>query len=136
MSFLKIIEQDLLNLANTFAKLPEDFKAALPVITSAATQAAPLVEAGLTLSGNAVAATAAQAVVTALNASVTSTPSSTKEALPAVLQTASMLANAVGATVLSDHIATVATAVATSSPTVSTSIIPQAIAQTAVTQTA
>ena len=136
MSFLKIIEQDLLNLANTFAKLPEDFKAALPVITSAATQVAPLVEAGLTLSGNAVAATAAQAVVTALNASVTSTPSSTKEALPAVLQTASMLANAVGATALSDHIATVATAVATSSPTVSTSIIPQAIAQTAVTQTA
>lgn len=127
MSFLKVIEQDLAKLAATFAALPADFKAALPIIASAASQAAPLVETGLTLSGNAPAAAVTQAVVTALNASVTSTPSSTKEALPSVLQTAATLANAVGASALSDHIATVATAVATASPTVSTSIVQQAV---------
>ena len=131
MSFFKKIEQDLISLAATFTKLPAEFKAALPVFVSLADKTAPLVETGLALSGNAAAAATTQAVVTALDASVSTNSSNTKDALQSTLQTASQLAHAVGAPALADHINNVATAIAAASPIVATSINPEAV--TAVT---
>ena len=132
MSFLKIVERDLLSLAKTFAGLPEDFKSALPTLATFAHATAPLVETGLALSGNAPAAAITSAVVTAIDASVTASQSPTKDALQVALQTSATLAQAVGAPTLADHINNVAVAVNTANPVVNTSIIPQAVQSAAV----